>query len=951
MSARAGASRDGLVPLVGREDERAVVDEWLQALAAGRGGALLIQGEAGIGKSRLVAETLALEEARGVRIASAVAQEHEHERPFAAVAAALGLKADAADPQRARIGAMLRGEAVPGPSGLPGLGYSLIDAIVSLVARESAEVPMVLAVDDLQWADRSSLAVLQSVLHANPRRVLVLGMRRLYPVSAEMESLVATAESCGVLLDLGPLDRDAMAKFAQALLDARIGTSLIQQLSRAGGNPLFAAELIHTLEREGALHLRGGVVEAADTPLPPTVRMAILRRLRPLDPHTLHVVRMAALLGSRFSVADLAVVVDREPTSLLPQLAEAIRAGILADVGEVMGFRHDVVREAVRDELGISTRRALHLQAGRRLARGGASASLVASHLAAGAVPGDREAVEWLRRAAEEAASRAPAIASDLLERALRLCPLDTPTRDHLLAELVRSLLWSGQLEQAEQRARTLLDRSHDLVAGALARSFLARILVYRGHVRSSIAEVQAALATPSLPEPVQARLLADLSLRLGWVGALDELDATARRAIDVGERSGDDVAVSTARSARAWRAALHGDVGEAVSQGERALAAPRGSGEAVQPVQARLYYGFALISADRFADARRVLLEALELSAQLGTRWAGPLAHAFLALERYCGGAWDDALADADTAVTLASETGTRIWDPLAYAVRAAIAAHRGEDQGAAAALAAADVELGGMDPVHFARTRLLAARALLEEARGQAPRAYATLRAGWEAAETFGALADLADLGPRLVRHAMAAGDAPYAADAAARVKEIAARSRTAASQAAASLCRAALTEDPGPALQAVQLLRGTPRVLDRALACEEALGLAAATGRRGERAELAAEALGLYESLGASWDLARLRARLRGFGVRLGARRPRAHAQTGWESLTERERRVVDLAAEGMSNPAIATRLFLSRRTVESHVSRALAKLGLASRVELAAAAARRNASSRS
>jgi DNA-binding CsgD family transcriptional regulator len=252
-------------------------------------------------------------------------------------------------------------------------------------------------------------------------------------------------------------------------------------------------------------------------------------------------------------------------------------------------------------------------------------------------------------------------------------------------------------------------------------------------------------------------------------------------------------------------------------------------------------------------------------------------------------------------------------------------------------------------MDPVHFARPRLLAARALLEEARGRARAAYATLGAAWEAAEDFGALADLAGLGPQLVSHAMAAGDASRAADAAALVEEVAARSRTAASQGAAALCRASVAGDPGPALRAVQLLRGTPRVLERALACERALGLAAAAGRRGGRAELATEALGLYESLGASWDLARLRAQLRGFGVRLGARSRRTHAQTGWESLTECERRVVDLVAEGMSNPAIATRLFVSRRTVESHVSRALAKLGLASRVELAMAVARRGASS--
>jgi hypothetical protein len=174
-----------------------------------------------------------LAEAREIRVAPAAAQEHERERPFAAVGAALGLEADAADPRRADICAMLRGEAVAGPLGSPALGYRLIDAIVSLVARESAEVPMVLAVDDLQWADRSSLAVLQSVLHASMLRVLVVATRRLYPVSAEVESLVATAESCGVVLDLEPLGRDALAGYAQAAIRCSPLNSLMRSSVRA----------------------------------------------------------------------------------------------------------------------------------------------------------------------------------------------------------------------------------------------------------------------------------------------------------------------------------------------------------------------------------------------------------------------------------------------------------------------------------------------------------------------------------------------------------------------------------------------------------------------------------------------------------------------------------------------------------------------------------------------
>jgi predicted ATPase len=204
----AGAFRIGVVPLVGRKDECEVIKAQLQALVDGQSGALLIQGEAGIGKSRLVAETLALAHARGFGVAQAVAQDHERDRPFAPIVAALGLRADASDPRRAHIGAMLHAEAATNPLGSP--AFVLNDAIVSLLVHESGEMPMVLAVDDLQWADRSSLIVLRDVLHADGLRVLVLVTRRLYPISAEIESLVAAVESIGVVLNLEPLDRDAL---------------------------------------------------------------------------------------------------------------------------------------------------------------------------------------------------------------------------------------------------------------------------------------------------------------------------------------------------------------------------------------------------------------------------------------------------------------------------------------------------------------------------------------------------------------------------------------------------------------------------------------------------------------------------------------------------------------------------------------------------------------------
>jgi DNA-binding CsgD family transcriptional regulator len=151
--------------------------------------------------------------------------------------------------------------------------------------------------------------------------------------------------------------------------------------------------------------------------------------------------------------------------------------------------------------------------------------------------------------------------------------------------------------------------------------------------------------------------------------------------------------------------------------------------------------------------------------------------------------------------------------------------------------------------------------------------------------------------------------------------------------------------LEDDPGVLVRAVDAYRAGPRPLELALACEDAGWAHGRVGRIGEARELFQEAVGLYERLDAAWDLARAAGRLRALGLRPGRRGPRKRPSSGWDSLTMTELKVVQLVAEGLSNPEIAERMFISRGTVHTHVSHILAKLGLHSRVGLAAAASRR------
>jgi len=230
---------------------------------------------------------------------------------------------------------------------------------------------------------------------------------------------------------------------------------------------LFVTELLGALLEDGAIGTAGGLAEVAELTLPPTLRLTILRRLSFQSDDTLATLRAAAILGSGFSLTDLATVTGRPATELSVALAEAIRARLIEDDAAVLRFRHDLIRESIYADLPVSVRRALHREAGQRLAGAGAPALQIAEHLARGAAPGDALAIEWLTRAAREAAARSPDAAADLLDRASGLMHPADPGRYRLLAERASSLLLAGQIAGAEAACRQLLDGGRDpLVEG-----------------------------------------------------------------------------------------------------------------------------------------------------------------------------------------------------------------------------------------------------------------------------------------------------------------------------------------------------------------------------------------------------------------------------------------------------------------------------------------------------
>jgi DNA-binding CsgD family transcriptional regulator len=233
-----------------------------------------------------------------------------------------------------------------------------------------------------------------------------------------------------------------------------------------------------------------------------------------------------------------------------------------------------------------------------------------------------------------------------------------------------------------------------------------------------------------------------------------------------------------------------------------------------------------------------------------------------------------------------------------------------------------------------------VLLAEALLLEAAGETDQAFRVLADRWRLCRDVGMAVDFPAVGPDLVRLARAAGDTDLAGEVATAVEEVAERNDIPWIRGAALRCRGLLGDDLETAAAAVDHYAAGGRLLEVGLTCEEAAGLAAATGRRDTARDLMERAGRVFEELDASRGVLRVDAGLRRLGVRRGKRGVRQRPQQGWESLTPTERAVADLVAEGLSNPQIAERLFVSRRTVQTHVAHAFSKLDIGSRAQLAA-----------
>ncbi len=937
--------------ICGREAEVAVLGEAVDRVAAGGPAVVLVEGEAGIGKSRLLAAVLADAAGRGMRVAAGRAEELERTRPFGVLAEAFGCTRSSPDPRRVAIAGLVAGPGAGehGPITVTsdsGLRFRVVDAFTDLVEELALSGPLVIGLDDLQWADPSSLLTVGALARRlTDLPVGVIGCLRPSPRGAELDRLAGALEAAGArFVVLHPLTEEAVTRLVAQVIAAEPGPRLLAELAGAGGNPLFVTELLGALAQEEAITTAGGRAEVAETVLPPTLRLTILRRVSFLPEPTLQALRSASVLGSGFSLTDLAAVTGRPVVDLSVILGEAIRARVLEDDGARLRFRHELIRDAIYQDLAGSVRRALHREAGQRLARAGAPPLQVAEHLARGARTGDADAVSWLVTAARQAAPRSPDIAADLLGRAAGLMAPGDAGRDQLLVEQATSLQWAGRMADAEATCRSLLGGDLDPSLEGTVRICLGHVLLASGRARDGLSELEQARQSPLLTAAERAGAQAWASLARLLLADLDGAAGTAAEARTAAASASDHLATSVAMVTLALVAEVRGDLGDALQFMDDAVAlADKSPGRLGHRYPLHDFRAHILTALDRLDEARSSLEAGMRISEDLGIPWGHAHYQRVRALERFVAGHWDEALAEIGAGAELPDAPGESYSLLLRRAVQSLIRLHRNDLPGARDAVGTASGGVSGSAPGYRADLSVWA-QALLVEADGQLGDAFTMLNGCWDRCARFGLALEYPVIGPDLVRLALAAGDAGRALEVAAAVAAVASRNEVAWITGAALRCQGLADDDADILDAAVSACARGSRPLELALACEDAGAAFASHGNPVRAVQLLDQAITIFERLDAARDLARAEATLRQMGVRRGRRVTHTRAQSGWQSLTASERAVVDLVAEGLSNPQIGQRLYISRRTVQTHLAHVFAKLHITSRAQLAAEAAR-------
>ena len=931
--------------LVGRNDELARLVKLMAEVAGGRGSSVLVEGEPGIGKSALVRTAVADAAHLGCQVFWGAGDELGQALPLLPLLEALGVREAGAGTRRDTILRLLRGELAADHGA--DVSAALAEQLLALIAEQSATQPTILVIDDLQWADQATIALWGRLARSEWRLPLMLvGTMRPVP---QRDGLLAMRRAArdAVRIRLPALKQHAVAELVASLAGGTPDEELLRLADGAAGNPLYITELIDALTRSRRLTVTdAGAAELMSGSAPSSLSAAIADRLGFVSGQVREVLRAAALLGVDFAVPDLAAVLGRRVADLVPALDQALAAGVLAESGHSLGFRHPLIRAALYEEMPQSLRAAWHRDAGRALAAGGAPADRVARQLlravrgsGRAADPMDDWMLNWLAGTAELLIGRAPQVAVELLRRAVGSPTDNAPQHRLLVGRLADGLYRIGNVPEAEEVAKRALTQADDPDLVVDLHWTIAQCLMRRGRSAEAIAMLNRALDSVPTSDLHRARLLvltARMHSNLGEVETAGKVAATALAAASEAE---DNWAMGWALHVLTIVTAVQGRMTEALPLFDRALAVTE-SDPALTDLRILLQINHAVMlgSLDKYDEAFAAARQAQQLADHAGTVIRLAQARSALGQLFFETGQWDDALAEVQAVHEDLKEPGSACCD---LGVAAVICFHRGE-------IGAARRHLAAVIP-HTERLGnrvippLALARSLDCEHADALPEALAVLTAGF--ASNAEELEETEDLLADSVRLAAKIGDLSTAEALAGRAEALAAGSEIPRRQATALFCRGLIDHEAAQLLQAADGYADATRPLLSAQALEAAAAGFVSAEDRDQAREAFTRALEVYGSLGATADIARLQAKFRAHGIRCGPHAKHRRARSGWDSLTPTETKIAALVQGGLSNPDIATRLFLSRRTVATHVSHILKKLNVQSRTDIAREAALR------
>ena len=955
---------------IGRAAELGSFDRFIEQLELGRPVAIELVGEPGIGKTRLLAELAARADERGHLVLSGSASELEQDLPFWVFVDALDEYLQTLEPWRLDdLEDGVRAELATVFPSLSSLAagrevapqherYRSHRAVRALLELLASSQPLVLMLDDLHWCDPASIELLGALLHRPPAAPVLLALAaRPHQTDERLSTALERAHRTETLVrhELAPLTSGEADELLGAAIEGDEAAALYRE---SGGNPFYLEQLARTRKPGATAMPAAPDLALGGVAVPATVVAALAEELGLLPEGARRVLEGAAVAGDPFDPDLAGAAAGVAEAAAIDGLDDLLALDLIrpTEVPRRFRFRHPLVRRAVYEAAPGGWRLGAHERTAAALAERGAPASARAHHVETAAREGDGDAVAVLREAGEAAAPRAPASAARWFAAALRLLPSTAPAPERVELLLASSGALAATGRFSDSHAMLLESMS---IVPPEADALRVRLVVacagvehLLGRQQQAVSRLERALAElddPGSPEGVA--LMIELAVGSMYRAEFDAMREWAARASAAAAPLGDQALVAGVLGVRAVAGALSGVIPQARAHRDEAamLIDSLGDEELARRLDALVHLATAEMYLDQFEASGRHAERALVIGRATGQGDLFPLTVPILGTALWMQGRMAESAEVIDGAVEAA-----RLVDNLQGVAwnlfNRSFAALAAGDVTLALATAEQSVEINNdLDATVLAGWASMARAAALFE-NGDAERAADLL-----VAEVGGEELRLIPGGWRavalelLTRCQLATGRRAAGERAAAAAAACAEETGLPMATAMSALANASLELDGGNptgaaerALAAAALLDGAGATFYAAMAGTLAGRALAQAGEKDRAAVELERAAAAFDSFGSARYRAAAEQELRGIGRRIHRRtRPGQTDATGVASLTARELEIARLVVDRRTNPEIAVALFLSPKTVETHLRNMFRKLDVSSRVELARA----------